>query len=173
MSSQSREKLIIGHISGIYGVQGWIKIFSHTEPRENILSYTPWYLKVSGEWKPFEVLDGNSQQGGKAVVAKLSGISDRETARNYMGCDIAIDKTQLPHIDDGYYWLDLIGSQVINEDGVDLGSVESLLETGAHDVLRIKGNEDYILIPFVIDEFIQAVDTENKLIKVKWNLSED
>lgn len=173
MNSQDSEKLVIGRVSGIFGVHGWVKVFSHTDPRANILNYSPWLLKVAGEWQPFEVLDGQAEQGGKAVVAKLSGIADREVARAHMGCDIAILKSQLPGIDDGYYWSDLMGCEVITEDGTSLGRVDSLLETGAHDVLRIKGDGEDVLIPFVMGEFIVEVDMDNKLIRVDWDSQED
>lgn len=173
MSSQVAEKLTIGYVSGIYGVHGWVKVFSHTDPRENILNYSPWLLNVNGEWQLFEVLDGQTQQGGKSVVAKLSGISDRDLARSYMGCDIAISKHQLPEIDDGYYWSELIGCAVVNENGMQIGFVDNLLETGAHDVLRVKREDSFELIPFVVDEFILEIDLDNKLIRVDWEPSED
>ncbi|MBD3822270.1 MAG: ribosome maturation factor RimM, partial [Thiotrichales bacterium] len=90
MSVADGEKLILGKISGIFGVKGWLKIFSHTEPRDNILSYSPWLIKVKGEWRPFDLEDGQDQ-GGKGIVAKLEGIDDRDEARLYMGCEIAIN----------------------------------------------------------------------------------
>lgn len=173
MHSPSSEKLLLGRISGIFGVYGWVKIFSHTEPRDNILNYSPWYVSIDGQWQTFEVTDGQAQQGGKTVVAKLKGIDDREMARTFIGCDIAIDKAQLPQLKDDYYWSDLIGCQVINEDSQTLGEVVNLLETGGHDVLRIEGGEESLLIPFVMHEYILDVDLAEKRIHVRWELDNE
>jgi 16S rRNA processing protein RimM len=163
----SEEKLIVGQINGVFGVQGWVKIFSHTDPRKNILDYSPWWINCKGEWKLINVVDSKVQQGGKTLVAKLENVDDRDVAREYMGCEIAIERSQLVKSQDDYYWIDLIGCQVITEDGVVLGEVKDLIETGAHDVLRVQG-EHSDLIPFVMEEFIIEVDIANKRIVVDW-----
>ncbi|RUM90386.1 MAG: ribosome maturation factor RimM [Thiomicrospira sp.] len=176
MSSKQDEKIILGQINGIYGVQGWVKIFSHTDPRQNILSYSPWLVKVKNEWRTFEVEDGRAQQGGKSVVAKLAGIDDRDFAREYIGCEIAILPEQLPATDEGFYWMQLIGCQVTNVEGEDLGQVTEIVETGAHDVLRVEKQAETglisTLIPFVMETFILEVDVESKQIKVDWQLED-
>ncbi|MBF6057203.1 ribosome maturation factor RimM [Thiomicrorhabdus heinhorstiae] len=165
------EKLIVGQINGVFGVHGWVKIFSDTEPRENIFSYSPWWIKRKGEWLEVKVEDFKGQQGGKALVAKLDIIEDRDLAREYMGCEIAIDRTQLRSDDNEFFWIDLIGCQVENLQGEVLGEVTDLIETGAHDVLRVKGATQE-LIPYVLDEFIIEVDIANKRIKVDWQAEE-
>ncbi|WP_319557990.1 ribosome maturation factor RimM [Thiomicrorhabdus sp.] len=165
------EKLIVGQINGVFGVHGWVKIFSDTEPRENIFSYSPWWIKRKGEWLEVKVEDFKGQQGGKALVAKLDIIEDRDLAREYMGCEIAIDRTQLRSDDNEFFWIDLIGCQVENLQGEVLGEVTDLIETGAHDVLRVKGATQE-LIPYVLDEFIIEVDIANKRIKVDWQADE-
>ena len=166
------QKIIVGQINGIFGVQGWVKIFSHTDPRENIFQYSPWLLKVKGEWKEIKLADFKVQAGGKALVAKLENIHDRDEAREFMGCEIAILNSQLDRSDDEYLWIDLIGCTVINQDNVEMGKVSELIETGQHDVLRVKG-EFGDLIPFVMEEFILSVDVENKVIRVDWELAAD
>lgn len=173
MEVGTAEKLIVGQIHGIFGVKGWVKVFSHTDPRENILTYSPWLVKHKGVWKSMDVTDSQVLQGGKAIVARLAGIDDRDIAREYMGCDIAISPEQLPDADDGYYWRQLIGCQVTNLEGEALGRVTSLVETGAHDVLRVESDQGSTLIPFVDDEFIIDVDIENQQIKVDWQLEDD
>jgi 16S rRNA processing protein RimM len=167
--SQTAEKVIVGQINGIFGVQGWVKIFSHTEPRANILNYSPWWIKCKGEWKQVKVEDSKVQSGGKTLVALLENINDRDVAREYMGCDIAIERTQLVNPNDEMYWIDLIGCQVSTQEGVLLGEVTGMLETGAHDVMRVEGAHGD-LIPFVMDEFILSVDIENKQIVVDWEI---
>lgn len=161
--------LIVGQINGVFGVQGWVKIFSHTDPRENIFRYSPWLIEVKGEWQEVKVEDFKIQQGGKALVAKLENIQDRDLARELMGCTIAIDRNLLEKEADDYFWVDLIGCEVKNLEGEHFGKVINLVETGAHDVLRIQGEDKSSeLIPFVMGAFIKSVDIENKLIIVDW-----
>ncbi len=162
------DKLVVGKVNGIYGVQGWVKVFSHTDPIENIFRYQPWYLRCKGgQWQLVKVLDHRAHMGGKALVAKLEGIGDREQARTLMGCEIGIDRDQLPAADDGYYWVDLIGCKVIDQNGVLLGKVVEMIETGSHDVMRIRGEQQH-LIPLVEGHFVTRVDVPNKEIHVDW-----
>lgn len=165
----SAERLIVGQINGVFGVQGWLKIFSHTDPRENILSYSPWWINFKGEWQKVSIVDSKVQQGGKTLVAKLDKVDDRDMAREYMGCDIAIEESQLNRSKDSHYWIDIIGCEVFLEDGTLVGTVKDLVETGAHDVLRVTGEHNE-LIPYVMDRFIVSVDTDNKKIVVNWEL---
>ncbi len=131
------ELINVGEISGVFGIKGWVKVYSLTDPRENILSYSPWILKKGSEIKEVKLINGNRQ--GKSVVACLEGISDRNIAESYSGWDILIKKSQLPDIEEGeYYWADLVGLQVETEQGVNLGKVDYLIETGANDVLVVK-----------------------------------
>ena len=166
------DKILLGTINGIYGVQGWVKVFSHTDPRENILSYAPWWLHCKGQWRQVQIEDGKLLQG-KSVIVKLQGVDDRDVARQLMGCEIWIEKAQMPPVKDTYYWVDLMGCQVQNLQQQPLGVVKNLLETGAHDVLRVENAAgEQTLIPFVEGHYIQSVDIENKQIVVDWTLEE-
>ncbi len=165
-------KLVIGRVNGVYGIKGWVKVYSHTDPVGNILNYRPWWVNRQGVWTAMEVVDSHAPQGGKAIVAHLKGINSREQARELMGCDIAVDRDQFPEDADGFYWTDLIGCEVKNQQGELLGKVTELVETGAHDVLRVIGDKRY-LIPFVYDVFVFDVDTDQRIITVDWDASED
>lgn len=171
------DKLIVGQINGIFGVNGWVKIFSHTDPRKNILDYSPWMIKFKGEWRQIKVENSKVQSGGKTLVAQLENVTDRDVAREYMGCEIAIDRSQLKRSDDGWFWIDLIGCQVETQEGVKLGEVKEMIVTGAHDVLRIQNasntEESEVLIPFVMEQFVLSVDIDTKLIVVDWVLEDD
>lgn len=168
----SNDKLIIGRINGVYGVKGWVKIYSHTDPVGNILNYQPWWVKRQGQWIEMKIIDSHAPQGGKAIVAQLETINSREQARELMGSDIAVTRQQLPDDEqDGYYWTDLVQCQVENQQGVMLGKVTELVETGAHDVLRVKGEATH-LIPFVWDVYIVDVDLDKQVIKVNWQPEE-
>ena len=162
-----QQRIGIGKITGVFGVKGWVKVFSDTAPKENILAYSPWYLEKGNENKLVKVINGRLQ--GKAIVAQLEDIDDRDQAELLAGWDISIAREQLPSISaDEYYWSDLIGLKVSTIDNQDLGVVDYLLETGANDVLVIKGDRER-LIPFLQDQTVLKIDLEAGEIKVDWD----
>jgi 16S rRNA processing protein RimM len=157
----------IGKISGVFGVKGWLKVFSYSEPRENILNYQNWLLQKGSQNKPIKIVSGKAQ--GKGVVVQIDGITDRDQALFLLGWDIYITREQLPVAEEGeYYWADLIGLDVENLDGIQLGTVDSLYETGANDVLIVKGDRDRAL-PFLQGQTVKLVDLENRKIIVDWD----
>jgi 16S rRNA processing protein RimM len=164
----SEEFIPVGKISGAFGVRGWVKVYSFTEPRGNILEYSPLFLSRQGEWIEVEVSGGHLQ--GKGVVMGLANVTDRDQVQPLIGAELAIRKTQLePAEEDEFYWADLIGLSVENLDGEVLGIVDHLLETGANDVLVVKADkQDERLIPFVMEDIVKLVDLDNKLIRVDW-----
>lgn len=162
----SRDMIPVGRITGLYGVKGRLKIHSWTRPLENIFSYKPWYIDHDGNQGVIEPLAG--QWLGKHLVVKLAGIDDREMARDYIGKDIEIARSQLPPLEAGeYYWHEVIGLKVRNVDGVELGVVSEILETGANDVMVIEGHER-ILIPWINDLYIMDIDPGSGEILVDW-----
>jgi 16S rRNA processing protein RimM len=163
----SEQHISVGKISGVFGVKGWVKVFSFTDPRENILTYSPWLLKKGDQTKAVNVVDGQLQ--GKTIVAQLCGINDRDQAASLMGCDIFISRDQLPKTAKGeYYWSELIGLNVETVDGVQLGVVDSLLETGANDVIIVQGERERV-IPFLQGQTIINVDLDAGKIIVDWD----
>lgn len=155
----------LGYIAGVHGVSGWVKVHSWTQPREAILDYRPWLVGDSLE--AVEILDGRPQ--GKTLVARLPGLEDREAARDWVGRTIAVKRAQLPEAPpDTYYWADLEGLVVRTVDGVELGRVANLIETGAHDVLVVRGDRER-LIPFVPGRFVTNVALDAGLIEVDWD----
>nr|WP_305906560.1 ribosome maturation factor RimM [Methylomarinum sp. Ch1-1]MDP4519249.1 ribosome maturation factor RimM [Methylomarinum sp. Ch1-1] len=158
----------VGEISGVFGVKGWVKVFSYTQPRENILNYSPWYLQKGREIKEIKLVGGQRQ--GKLVVAALEGITDRDMAAPLSGSKILIDKKQLPAAQEGeYYWADLVGLRVETDQGVALGTVDHLLETGANDVLVVKGDGKERLIPFLQQQTVLSIDLEQGVMVVDWD----
>ena len=163
----SEPYISVGKISGIFGIKGWVKVFSFTDPRENILTYSPWLLKKDDQTKAVNVIDGQLQ--GKTIVAQLAGIDDRDQAADLMGWDIFITRDQLPKAAKGeYYWSELIGLTVETIDGVALGVVDSLLETGANDVIIVQGERERV-IPFLQGQTIINVDLDAGRIIVDWD----
>lgn len=160
-------RVTLGQINGLYGVRGWVKVFSHTEPRENILTYSPWQLRLAGEWRELPVEAGRGH--GKGVIAKLAGIDDRDVAAALHGAEIAVWRAQLPASgNDEYYWTDLEGLAVRTLQDVDLGTVSHLIETGANDVLVVRGERER-LIPFLPGRTVTRVDLEAGLLVVDWD----
>lgn len=157
-----------GQISGVFGVKGSVKVFSHTDPRENILRYSPWLLKKNDQTRQLKVVSGQRQ--GLNVVASLEGIQDRDQAFELMGWDILIHKSQLPKPQQGeYYWLDLIGLEVKNLQDEYLGKVDHLLETGANDVLVVLDGETERLIPFLQSSTVLNIDLQAGVMIVDWD----
>lgn len=142
-------------------------MYSYTEPRENILTYQPWYLRTGDDWQPCRLAEG--RRHGKGVVARLDGCEDRDQAAALMDREIRVAREQLPATAPGeYYWQDLIGLQVVTLAGDPLGRVDHLLETGANDVLVVAGEREH-LIPFVMDRIVVDVDLEAGVMRVDWD----
>ena len=160
------KKLLVGKINGFFGVQGWVKIFSYTDPRKNILEYYPWFLVDNGVYKVIEVTAGREQS--KTIVAHVKGIDNRDQAVQLIGKSLYIDKDQLPELDDDeHYWHELAGFRVINKNAVDLGVVDYLVDTGSNNVLVIKGDKEH-WIPY-IEPYLISVDKQNRVISVDWD----
>lgn len=167
MCNSNSKRLLVGTINGLFGVQGWVKIFSHTEPRKNILSYKPWYIQVDGQWQVLEIVSGRAQS--KTIVAKIKGIDNREQAGIMMGTDVYIEKTQLPKLaKNEHYWEDLIGLEVISQSGFVFGKVKNLVDTGSNSVLITQGGKKEHWVPY-IDPFLIEVDMNKRQIIVDWN----
>ena len=162
----NEKKLLVGKINGFFGIQGWVKVFSYTKPRVNILSYSPWSIDVDGELKQIEIKTGREQS--KTIVAHIKGIDTREESQKLIGKDIYIDKEQLPKLKKGeYYWHELIGFEVLNQDKEKLGLVDYFVETGSNNVLVVKGKKER-WIPY-IEPYLVSVDSLNKVIFVDWD----
>lgn len=160
--------VVLGRISGIHGVRGEVKVFSETRERAAILDYPLWQLRLAGGWKAVRLLGGHVQGSG-VVVARLEGVEDRDQARALIGTEIAVRREELPPAEPGtYYWADLEGLTVVNLEGVVLGTVSHLFETGANDVLVVVDGERERLIPYT-REAVKQVDLQARTIRVDWD----
>jgi 16S rRNA processing protein RimM len=177
--SENTEKLhILAKITGYYGVKGWVKLYSYTEPRENIVHYPSLKIKRSqkgAQWQDIRLDSGKAH--GKGVVAHFVGYDDRDIAASLIGAELAAYRSDFQTTaKDEYYWSDLIGLTVVNQDNIELGQVTRLMETAANDVLVIKPvqqaggakAETDILIPFVLDHYIIEVDLDAGTLTVDW-----
>lgn len=168
-AGSASKRVTLGRITGLFGVKGWVKVHSYTEPRENIVEFATWILEHDGETHRVDLEAGHSQ--GKTVVAKLRGVDDRELAREWIGAEISVERQALPPCEPGeYYWVDLEGLAVRDTRGQLLGEVDHLMATGANDVIVLRGDGSR-MIPFVADEVVQRVDLEEGVIVVDWEPS--
>lgn len=161
-------RVIVGKISGLYGVRGGVKIFSYTRPKAQIFSYKPWLINRGGDWSTLTLKTGKVH--GKGLIAFFEGVADRDGAISLVGLEIAIEREQLPPLPEGeYYWHDLMGLEVFDLADRRLGQLVELLETGANDVLVVDDGQRRMLIPMVMGEVVKAVDLEKGLMQVDWN----
>lgn len=166
--------LVVGKVVGVYGIKGWVKVHSLTDPIKNIFDYQPWYLKTDKGWIAVEITAGRPQ--GKGLVAQFDGETDRNQAlERYVGCEIATPRGVLPKLEqDDYYWSDLIGLRVRTVSGADLGTVASMMETGANDVMIVRGDSNSLdrqerIVPWVLDRFVKEVDRTAGYLVVDWD----
>ena len=168
----AEDLVVLGKITSVHGVRGEVKIYSFTDPIDNLLDYRQWTLKRDGDVRQMELVSGRLQ--GKVLVAKLKGLDDREVARTFAGFDICVPREQLPDLDDGeFYWYQLVGLKVIDLQGQLLGRVDHLLETGANDVMVVKpcaGSLDdrERLLPYT-EQCVQQVDLVAGEMRVDWD----
>ncbi len=164
--------VVLGAIGGHHGVRGGLKVRSHTRPVEQIFEYPVWKVSRSGgpDWETVEVCA--FRKTGKYLVVQLHGYPDREAAQDLIGCQIAVDRSWLEVLGNGeFYWMDLIGLQVVNRQNIELGKLTGMLETGANDVAVVtSGDCAERLLPWE-PRVISKVDLEAGILTVDWDES--
>ena len=169
MNAAALDWVIVGCFGRVHGIQGYVKIQSYTDPFDNILKYTPWYTFSSGQWQPLELVD--IKINGKNLLAHVKNVNAREDAAQLTHKEIAIPREALtPLKSNEYYCCDLIGMNVVNEEGHDFGSVIEILSTGSNDVLVTQAKKKH-LIPYLLDSYILSIDKEKRLITVNWDIN--
>jgi 16S rRNA processing protein RimM len=177
--SADNDNVVVARITGCYGLKGWLKIHSYTDPPENLLGFGEWRVRRGGELEPIEIDAGKRR--GKGLVAHVAGVDDRSLAETYKGLEVVVPESALPVLSEGdYYWRDLQGLQVWCRDSGDrvlLGTVDHLIETGANDVLVVAACEGSIdrrerLIPYLPGNSVTGVDLAAGVIEVDWFVDE-
>ena len=171
------DRIQIGQLRSAYGLNGWLWIYSNTEPMSNIFDYLPWYIETKAGWQSVDVKRWKPH--GKGLVVSLKGVSDRTAADGLVGTNVWISKTQLPKAGmDEFYWSDLKGLTVLGlddaEQEVNLGKIHEMFETGANDVMVVHATPDSVdaeerMIPWHKD-VVQRVDLEAGRIYVNWGV---
>jgi len=171
-SAPAEDLIVIGKIVSVHGVRGDVKIYSFTDPIDNLLEYRRWTLRRGDEVKQVELVKGRLQ--GKILVATLKGLTEREEARTYADFEICIPRSELPQLTgDDYYWYQLQGLTIINQLEQVLGRVDHLLETGANDVMVVKPFDGSLddrerLLPYT-DQCVLKIDLEAGEMRVEWD----
>ncbi|MFC3679038.1 ribosome maturation factor RimM [Bacterioplanoides pacificum] len=164
---------ILGKVSTAFGIKGWVKVYSYTQPMTNILEYPVWLLNVNGQWKEYKLRDSRPQ--GKGLAAALEGINDRDQALALSQVEIGVPTSDLPELDENeHYWFQLEGLKVKHTDGQLLGQVKELFDSGGGNqvmvVTQCEGSVDkqQRLIPFV-DAIVLDVDLDGGEVQVDWD----
>lgn len=170
--ASAEDLIVLGKITSVHGVRGEVKVYSFTDPIDNLLDYRHWTLRRGDEIRQVELARGRLQ--GKLLVAKLKGLDDREEARTFADFEICVPRSLLPQLAEGeYYWYQLEGLKVINQVGQLLGKIDHLLETGANDVMVVKpcaGSLDdrERLLPYT-EQCVLEIDLDAGEMRVDWD----
>lgn len=170
-------KVALGHFVGVFGVKGWLRVYSYTRPYSGILNYPRWWIRHSdadGGPTEFEadLLEGKAE--ADKLIARISddsgnALSSRDDAARFVGAMIYVARSALPPTPDGvYYWVDLIGLQVHAVSGDFLGYVETISDNGAHDVLVVANGGVRQLVPFVLGPIVTNVCIDKGYLVVNW-----
>ncbi|CAG0959763.1 Ribosome maturation factor RimM [Rhodocyclaceae bacterium] len=161
--------IVLGRIVAPYGVKGWVKLAPFGDDPAAWCDMRQWWLGPSADgddWSP-RALKG-LRVHGKGVVAKFEGVDDRSAAEQLDGLYVAAPRDALPQTaKDEYYWGDLVGLEVVNVEGAALGTVASLVETGANAVLVVRDGDSERLLPFIA-QVVKGVDMAERRIRVEW-----
>lgn len=164
----SEQWVIVGRFGRPHGVKGFITLHSFTEPKENILGYNDWHMFIDNQWQPVQLLCAEVRN--KAIIATVEGYPERDSVALLTNVDVAVSKKQLAALKAGeYYWHELIGMQVINQQGEQFGEVTEVMPTGSNDVLIVEGDKRH-LIPYLPGECIISISGEQNLITVDWDV---
>ena len=172
----------VGRVVDAWGVKGWIKVQPYSSDPQALFSSRRWFLQppeTPHPIKPGSVLPRllkvtQAKDHGDVVVATAQEVPDRNAAEALKGARVFVSRASFPTADaDEFYWVDLIGLEVVNRQGERLGTVADLLDTGAHSVLRVVDEQQPTpterLIPFV-GAYVDEVDQDARRITVDWGL---
>jgi 16S rRNA processing protein RimM len=159
--------LVVGRFGRPHGIKGFITIQSFTEPRDNILQYKKWHALINNQWLPLKIK--HFEFNNKLILAQVEGYSEREQVASLTNIEIGIERSQLPELPSGeYYWHELVGMRVINQQQELLGSIKEIMPTGSNDVLVVVGEKRH-LIPYLPDVVV-SINASQREIIVDWDV---
>ena len=162
----------MGRVLGPHGVNGWLKARPYTASPDTLLDYDRWWLAAQdgrGAWKEFSVLSARIH--ADSVLVEVEGLTDRESSAAWRGALVGVPRAKLPKLRKGeIYWADLIGFVVVNRGGQVLGTVAGVLDTAAHAVLRVAGDDDRERMIPLVPAYLDAIEPEARRVQVDWQL---
>jgi 16S rRNA processing protein RimM len=165
--------VVLGKIVSVHGIRGSVKVYSDTDPLDNVLDYPEWILRKGEQARTIKFLDGRVQ--GRILVVNLEGVTDRDQALDMVGYEVCVVQDALPDLDVGeYYWHQLEGLQVVTVQGELLGRIDHLLETGSNDVMVVKPCDGSLdrrerLLPYLPDLYVKSIDLQSCVMRVDWD----
>jgi 16S rRNA processing protein RimM len=166
MSDATSALIQLGFVGAPFGVRGWIKLRSHTDPPERLLEHRSLRIGQGSVWQSYRI-EASGRSGG-ALTVKLAGIEDRDQAQALRGAQVCVPRSELPQRDDrDFYRADLIGCDVVNLEGVMLGKVQHFIETPAQVLMVVRGTQEF-WIP-AVPQHLRRVDLPERRLLVDWN----
>ncbi len=166
MSGEPSSLIELGIVGAPFGVRGWVKLRSFTDPPERLLQHRTLRLRMGGAWTEYHV-EETGRSGGQ-LTAKLRGVADRDQAQLLRGAPVGVLRSELPQrADQDYYRSDLIGCEVVNLAGKRLGSVAHFVETPAQALMVVRGEREY-WVP-AVPQHVRRVDLAAQRVVVDWD----
>lgn len=174
MQDIADDHVVLAELTSPHGIQGWMKVYSYTSPIDAVLEYPHWWLLQDKRPVRYQVVQGRWQ--GRGLVVKLKGVDDRNAAEQLAGTPVLMPTSELPALEHDYYWYQLEGLRVQTRDGVLLGKISYLFETGANDVLVVQGDDASLddrerLLPYLPGDVIKDIDLDVGMMTVDWDPS--
>jgi 16S rRNA processing protein RimM len=169
MSDESSALIQLGFVGAPFGVRGWIKLRSHTDPPERLLDHRSLRIGQGGVWQDYRI-EASGRSGG-ALTVKLAGVENRDQAQALRGAQVCVPRSELPQRDEkDFYRADLIGCEVVNLEGLGLGVVEHFIETPAQVLMVVRGAQEF-WIP-AVPQHLRRVDLRERRVVVDWSAAE-
>jgi 16S rRNA processing protein RimM len=166
MSGESSALMQLGFVGAPFGVRGWIKLRSHTDPPERLLEHRSLRIGRGDAWQSYRI-EASGRSGG-ALTVKLAGVEDRDQAQALRGAQICVARSELPQRDDkDFYRADLIGCEVVNLEGIGLGVVQHFIESPAQVLMVVRGAQEF-WIP-AVPQHLRRVDLAARRVVVDWD----
>jgi 16S rRNA processing protein RimM len=170
MSDEASALIQLGIVGAPFGVRGWVKLRSHTDPPERLLEHRNLQIGRQGAWRTYRI-EASGRSGG-ALTAKLAGIEDRDQATALRGAQICVPRVELPRSDaKEFYRADLIGCEVVNLAGIGLGVVQHFIETPAQVLMVVRGEREY-WVP-AVPPHLRRADLQARRVVVDWDAATD
>ncbi len=166
MSDETSALIQLGFVGAPFGVRGWIKLRSHTDPPERLLEHRQLHIGQGTVWQSYRI-EASGRSGG-ALTVKLAGIEDRDQAQALRGAQVCVPRSELPQRESrDFYRADLIGCEVVNLDGTSLGNVQHFIESPAQVLMVVRGTREF-WIP-AVPQHLRRVDLQARRVVVDWN----